>query len=212
MTSARGAFLTLEGNEGVGKTSHLAAMAEHLRHLGREVVTTREPGGTALGEALREVLLARTEDPMAADSELLLLFAARAEHLARIIRPALARGAWCLCDRFTDATYAYQGGGRGVAAERIAALETLVQGALRPDLVFLLDAPVHIALARAAARGAPNRFEQEDASFYERIRAAYLARATAAPGRYCIVDAAPPLASVRAEVLRRLDAFARARP
>ena len=148
-----GLFITLEGPEGAGKTTNREYLAECLRNHGREVVLTREPGGTPLAERIRELLLAPSSEPMAVDTELLLVFAARAQHLAGVIRPALARGAVVLCDRFTDASYAYQGGGRGVPEARIATLEAFVQGGLRPDLTLVFDLPVEVGLARAAARG-----------------------------------------------------------
>ena len=193
-----GLFITLEGPEGAGKTTNREYLAERLRAAGREVVLTREPGGTPLAEAIRELLLAPREEAMAADTELLLMFAARAQHLAGVVRPALARGAVVLCDRFTDATYAYQGGGRGVAESRIAVLEQFVQGTLRPDLTLLFDLPGEVGLARAAARGRLDRFEQEGRAFFESVRAAYLDRAAGAPERYRILDAGRPLAEVQA--------------
>ncbi len=156
-----GLFVTLEGPEGAGKSTNRDYLAERLRERGIEVQLTREPGGTPLAERIRELLLAPSDEPMAADTELLLMFAARAQHLAGVIRPALARGAVVLCDRFTDATYAYQGGGRGLPVARIAPLESFVQGDLRPDLTLVFDLPVEIGLARAAARGRLDRFEQE---------------------------------------------------
>lgn len=148
-----GLFITLEGPEGAGKSTNREYLAEHLRAHGLDVVLTREPGGTPLAERIRELLLAPSDETMDADTELLLVFAARAQHLAQVIRPALARGAIVLCDRFTDATYAYQGGGRGLSVERIATLETFVQGDLRPDLTLVFDLPVEVGLSRAAARG-----------------------------------------------------------
>lgn len=192
-----GLFITLEGPEGAGKTTNREFLASHLRAAGLSVVLTREPGGTALAERIRDLLLATDEEPMAVDTELLLMFAARAQHLERVIRPALQRGDVVLCDRFTDATYAYQGGGRGVPSERIAALEQFVQGSLRPDLTLVFDLPVDVGLARAAARGRLDRFELEGRPFFEAVRQAYLARAAAAPQRYHLVDAAQPLAQVQ---------------
>ncbi|MFF7706819.1 dTMP kinase [Pseudomonas sp. NPDC007930] len=192
-----GLFITLEGPEGAGKTTNREFLASHLRAAGLSVVLTREPGGTALAERIRDLLLATDEEPMAVDTELLLMFAARAQHLERVIRPALQRGEVVLCDRFTDATYAYQGGGRGVPSERIAALEQFVQGSLRPDLTLVFDLPVDVGLARAAARGRLDRFELEGRPFFEAVRQAYLARAAAAPQRYHLVDAAQPLAQVQ---------------
>ncbi|NER59130.1 dTMP kinase [Pseudomonas sp. MAFF212428] len=192
-----GLFITLEGPEGAGKSTNREYLAEHLRAHGLDVVLTREPGGTPLAERIRELLLAPSDEKMDADTELLLVFAARAQHLAEVIRPALARGAIVLCDRFTDATYAYQGGGRGLSVERIATLERFVQGELRPDLTLVFDLPVEVGLARAAARGRLDRFEQEGQAFFQAVRHAYLARAAADPARYQLVDAAQPLAQVQ---------------
>ncbi|MFV0924770.1 MULTISPECIES: dTMP kinase [Pseudomonas] len=192
-----GLFITLEGPEGAGKSTNREYLAEHLRAHGLDVVLTREPGGTPLAERIRELLLAPSDETMDADTELLLVFAARAQHLAQVIRPALARGAIVLCDRFTDATYAYQGGGRGLSVERIATLETFVQGDLRPDLTLVFDLPVEVGLSRAAARGRLDRFEQEGQAFFQAVRQAYLARAAADPARYHLVDAAQPLARVQ---------------
>lgn len=197
-------FITLEGGEGAGKSTQLQAIADWLRQRGHEVVVTREPGGTPLGERLREVLLHGQGD-MSPDAEALLMFAARAEHLARVIRPALAAGRSVLCDRFTDATYAYQGGGRGIPATRLAALEQWVQGGLRPDLTLLLDLPVEVGLARARGRGAFDRFEREQRDFLERVRAAYLARAAAEPERVRVIDASRPTAEVTRAITAVLE-------
>lgn len=195
-----GLFITLEGPEGAGKTTNREYLAARLREAGVAVLLTREPGGTPLAERIRELLLAPSDEAMAADTELLLVFAARAQHLAEVIRPALARGEVVICDRFTDATYAYQGGGRGLSRERIATLESFVQGALRPDLTLVFDLPIEIGLARAAARGRLDRFEQEGQAFFEAVRAAYLQRAAAAPERYRLVDAGQTLAQVQASL------------
>lgn len=195
-----GLFITLEGPEGAGKSTNRDFLAEQLRARGVDVVLTREPGGTPLAERIREILLASSEEIMHADAELLLVFAARAQHLAEVIRPALARGAVVLCDRFTDATYAYQGGGRGLSLERIAMLEQFVQGVLRPDLTLVFDLPVEIGLSRAAARGRLDRFEQEGREFFEAVRSAYLQRAAAAPERYQLINAAQSLAEVQASL------------
>ncbi|BBP82124.1 MULTISPECIES: dTMP kinase [unclassified Pseudomonas] len=192
-----GLFITLEGPEGAGKSTNRDFLAERLRGHGIDVLLTREPGGTPLAERIRELLLAPSDEAMAADTELLLMFAARAQHIAGVIRPALARGQVVLCDRFTDATYAYQGGGRGLPVERIALLENFVQGELRPDLTLVFDLPVDVGLSRAAARGRLDRFEQEDRSFFEAVRQTYLQRAAAAPERYRVLDAAAPLADVQ---------------
>ncbi|BCD87534.1 thymidylate kinase [Pseudomonas solani] len=192
-----GLFITLEGPEGAGKSTNRDFLAERLRSHGIDVVLTREPGGTPLAERIRELLLAPSDEAMAADTELLLMFAARAQHIAGVIRPALARGQVVLCDRFTDATYAYQGGGRGLPVERIAQLEAFVQGELRPDLTLVFDLPVDVGLSRAAARGRLDRFEQEDRGFFEAVRQTYLQRAAAAPQRYHVLDAAASLVSVQ---------------
>ena len=173
---------------------------DYLREQGIDVLLTREPGGTPLAERIRELLLDPSDEPMAADTELLLVFAARAQHLQQVIRPALARGCVVLCDRFTDATYAYQGGGRGLSVERIAQLEQFVQGELRPDLTLIFDLPVEIGLARAAARGRLDRFEQEGRGFFEAVREAYLQRAAQAPQRYRVLDAGQSLAQVQADI------------
>lgn len=198
-----GLFITLEGPEGAGKSTNREYLAARLREQGIDVLMTREPGGTPLAERIRELLLAPSEEAMAVDTELLLMFAARAQHLAQVIRPALARGAVVLCDRFTDATYAYQGGGRGLPVERIATLESFVQGELRPDLTLVFDLPVQVGLARAAARGRLDRFEQEGQAFFEAVRQAYLQRAGQQPQRYRLLDAAQPLAAVQ----RAIDAL-----
>jgi dTMP kinase len=195
-----GRFITVEGGEGAGKTTQLAFLRESLERVGHRVLLTREPGGTPLGEAIRTLLLGHRHDGMALATETLLMFAARAEHLERVIRPALTAGCWVLCDRFTDATYAYQGGGRGLPAARIAVLEDWVQGSLRPDWTLLFDLPIEVGLARAGRRGAADRFEQEDRAFFERVRATYLERAGREPDRYRVVDADRPMATVRAEV------------
>ncbi|RMH86483.1 dTMP kinase [Pseudomonas sp. AOB-7] len=195
-----GLFITLEGPEGAGKSTNRDYLAERLRERGVDVLLTREPGGTPLAERIRELLLAPSDEPMASDTELLLVFAARAQHLQQVIRPALARGAVVLCDRFTDATYAYQGGGRGLSGERIALLENFVQGELRPDLTLIFDLPVEVGLARAAARGRLDRFEQEGRGFFEAVRQAYLQRAAQAPQRYRVLDAGQTLAQVQADL------------
>ena len=202
-----GRFVAFEGLDGAGKTTQVRAVAKALGG-GAEVVVTREPGGTPLGERLREVLLAPADAAIAPDAELLLMFAARAEHLAARIRPALRRGAWVLCDRFTDASYAYQGGGRGIAAERIAALESWVQEELRPHLTVLLDLPAEGRRTRIAARppfDTADRFERERLDFFRRVRDAYLERRRRAPHRYLLIDArleAPEITRTIVEALR----------
>ncbi|MDX1800527.1 MAG: dTMP kinase [Marinobacter sp.] len=205
--SERGLFITFEGAEGVGKSTQIRLAADYLRARGLAVVVTREPGGTPLAEAIREVLLSPRTEPVHETTELLLMFAARAQHLHSLIEPSLAAGHWVLCDRFTDATFAYQGGGRGVSMDRIGQLETLVQGDLRPDHVMLLDAPVDVGLARARHRGELDRFEQEAAAFFERVRQTYLQRAAAEPARYHVIDAAQALDSVSADVADRLQSL-----
>lgn len=208
----RGRFITLEGGEGVGKSTNLAWVADHLQDRGLEVVRTREPGGTPRAEAIRRLLLdPAADEPLDDDAELLLVFAARAQHLARVVRPALARGAWVVCDRFTDATFAYQGGGRGIPRERIAELEAFVQRGLQPDLTLLLDMPMAAAQRRLEGRldrdgGQRDRFERERAEFFEAVRRAYLDRAAEDPRRIAVVDAGRPLDAVQAELSRRLDA------
>lgn len=206
MTSP-GRFITVEGTEGVGKSTNIAFVQQWLTERGVEVVLTREPGGTPLAEELRELLLAPREEPVCNTAELLLMFAARAQHLSQKIRPALARGAWVLCDRFTDATFAYQGGGRGLDTAPIRTLEQLVQQALNPDLTLLLDLPVEVGLARATARSAPDRFEQEKLQFFTRVQAAYHQRAELAPERFRIIDAAPALPQVQQQIAEVLEQF-----
>lgn len=198
----RGQFITFEGTEGVGKSTQLANAASTLENLGVDVLVTREPGGTPMAEHIRELLLATRDELVHETTELLLMFAARAQHLHTRILPALDAGQWVLCDRFTDATFAYQGGGRGVSQERIALLENLVQGDVRPDHVILLDAPVETGMARARRRGELDRFEQEDLEFFQRIRNTYLDRANEAPDRYHIINAARPLNQVSEEVVQ----------
>jgi dTMP kinase len=202
-----GKFITIEGGEGVGKTTNIAFIETRLRAAGIDVRVTREPGGTALGEDIRGLLLGHRHDGMASDTELLLMFAARAEHLAKVIKPALAAGQWVLCDRFTDATYAYQGGGRGIAREHIAQLEQWVQGDLRPDLTVLLDVPIAVGLQRAGDRSAPDRFEREQSAFFERVRAAYLDLARLNPQRFRIIDTTQSLDAVQRELGTVLDAY-----
>lgn len=192
-----GCFITFEGPEGAGKSTNLNVFADMLRAGGCDPLLTREPGGTPIAEGIREVLLAHHSEQMDSDAELLLVFAARAQHLNRLIIPALASGRVVISDRFTDATYAYQGGGRGIDARRIAQLEDWTQGALRPDLTLVLDVPVELGMQRARARSALDRFESEQAAFFEAVRDTYLKRAAAAPERYRVVDASGDLESVR---------------
>jgi dTMP kinase len=195
-----GQFITVEGIEGVGKTTNIDFIHKWLLAAGKDVIVTREPGGTPLGEAIRGLLLDPQYTGMDSTCELQLMFAARAEHLARVIRPALEKGRWVLCDRFTDATYAYQGGGRGIDTGIIARLETLVQGDFRPDITLLLDVPVEIGLARAGKRGELDRFEQEKVEFFERVRQAYLDMARQYTDRYRVIDASQPLEQVQQQL------------
>ncbi|HEX3395359.1 MAG TPA: dTMP kinase [Steroidobacteraceae bacterium] len=202
-------FVTLEGIEGVGKSTQVERLSAALSTRGLEHVVTREPGGTPLAEHIRQVVLTARDESLPPTAELLLMFAARAVHLANHIEPNLAAGRWVICDRFTDATYAYQGGGRRLSATAIRELESMVQGARRPDVTILLDAPVERALARAAARNAgiaADRFERERAEFFERVRSVYLARAAAEPNRIIVIDAAQPVEEVGAEILEQLKA------
>ena len=192
-----GRFITIEGGEGAGKSTAQAFLAEKLTAQGISVLQTREPGGTPLAEAIRRNLLNLGEEAPVAMAELLLVFAARAQHLSKVIEPALNQGQWVLCDRFTDATYAYQGAGRGLSPKHISNLEALVQGDRRPDTVILLDMPPQIGLVRARARGALDRFEQEERAFFDRVRQGYLRRAAELPDRYVIVDAAQELSTVQ---------------
>jgi len=189
VSGGRGLFITLEGGEGAGKSTQLRRVVEWLRGRGHRVLQTREPGGTAVSERIREILLDREHAALDERTELLLMFAARAQLLAERIRPALDAGETVVCDRFTDATWAYQGGGRGLPAAQIATLEELVHGDLQPDLTLLLDIDVVAGLARAAGRAAPDRFEAEERAFFERVRAAYLDRARRFPERFRVVDA-----------------------
>lgn len=193
----RGLFITVEGMEGGGKSTAIDYLDRFLRARGVDLITTREPGGTALGEQIREQLLAVRADPVTPLAELLLIFAARAQHIAAVIEPALAAGRWVLCDRFTDATYAYQGGGRGIDAGTIRALEEAVQGDLRPDCTLLLDVDEELGLERARGRGAPDRIELEAIDFFRRVRTCYLDRARRGGGRYHLIDAGRPLEDVQ---------------
>ena len=207
----KGLLITVEGVEGAGKTTALNALAEHLTACGRAPLVTREPGGTSLGEAVRGVLLDHSGDAMCGEAEALLIFAARAEHLDKVVRPALARGEWVLCDRFTDATYAYQGAGRRLGNDRIAVLEDWVQGSLRPDLTLVLDLPVTQGRARAGARSDPDRFEREQDTFFERVRQNYLERAAADPERMRVIDASADAATVCQALRAVLDDWVKAR-
>lgn len=207
MGELRGRFISLEGGEGVGKSSNIAFIVDWLTDAGIPFIQTREPGGTPLAEEIRELLLQPRDEGMTELSELLLVFAARAQHLHTKIEPALAAGTWVLCDRFTDATFAYQGYGRGLSRDTIEQLQQMVQGARRPDLTLLLDAPVEVGMARAGERGELDRFEQEQHSFFERVRAGYLALAEADPQRFSIIDASQPLADVQRDIGQVLQRF-----
>ncbi|WP_226646571.1 dTMP kinase [Microbulbifer variabilis] len=204
---SRGKFITLEGGEGVGKSTNLQFITQWLADRNIPFIQTREPGGTPLAEQLRELLLAKREEAVDPTAELLMVFAARAQHLANVIIPALERGDWVICDRFTDATYAYQGGGRALDRALIEQLEKDVQGDLRPDKVLLLDLDPQIGLERAASTGAADRFESEQLAFFHRVRAAYRERAEATPARYAIIDASQPLAQVQQQLGQELQRF-----
>ncbi len=202
----KGLFITLEGTEGVGKTTQLAFVKNYLLAAGHELVVTREPGGTTLGENIRTLLLDKQHTGMASDTELLLMFAARAEHLDKVIKPALAAGKMVLSDRFTDASYAYQGYGRHICIDRIAQLEDFVQGDLRPDLTLLLDAPVELGLKRAGKRGSADRFEIEKAAFFSAVRNGYLHMAEQFSARYRVIDATGSIEEVQASIRSCLEA------
>lgn len=195
----RGKFITLEGIDGAGKSTHLAWLAEHLKSRRIALCVTREPGGTPLGEKLRALLLDK-DQPMHLETETLLMFAARREHIDKVIAPALERGEWVLCDRFTDASFAYQGAGRGVASEKLSALEQWVQGSLQPDRTIIFDLPPAIGRARAGSIKSPDRFEGENQAFFERVREGYLQRAKSAPQRIRLIDASRSIAEVQTDL------------
>jgi dTMP kinase len=205
---SRGAFISLEGVEGVGKSTNVAFTADAVRRAGHDVVTTREPGGTALGEQVREWILNGDHGRLSAEIEALLMFAARARHLDEVIRPALAAGRWVVCDRFTDATIAYQGGGRGASRTLLDALQAEIQQGLEPDLTLLLDAPLEVGASRIGDRK-PDHFEREQRPFFERVRAAYLALAAQYPERIKVIDAAKPLAQVQRQIDEEIAALVR---
>lgn len=207
MIGNRGKFITVEGGEGAGKSSNIAFIRAFLEQHGLKVVYTREPGGTSLGEEIRELLLGHKHGGMADETELLLMFAARAQHITEVIRPALETGKWVLCDRFTDASFAYQGGGREMAWERIAELESWVQRDLRPDLTLLLDLPIELGMERAGKRSAPDRFESEALVFFEKVRAAYLKIAAEQPERVKVIDAAQTLERVQNQIADTVTRF-----
>lgn len=202
LSPQRGGFITLEGVDGAGKSTHVEWLAEQLRERGLDVVLTREPGGTPLGEALRQMVL---NQPMHLKTETLLMFAARCEHVETIIKPALEAGKWVVCDRFTDATYAYQGGGRELGARRIEVLEEWVHAGLQPDQTWLFDLPLELARQRLERGGSPDRFEQEAQAFFERTRAAYHQRAEQDPDRFYIVDSSQSIADIRVELMQQID-------
>lgn len=202
MTTAK--FITLEGGEGVGKTTNIAYIETLLQQQGIQYISTREPGGTAFAEKIRGLLLADHEEKICQHSELLMMFAARAQHLHYVIKPALQAGIWVLCDRFTDTTYAYQGYGRKLNRETISQLEQLVQGGFRPDLTLLLDAPVELVISRVKARARADRFEQEQPDFFERVRQGYLQRAKSFPNRISIINADQALTAVQEEIEQAL--------
>ncbi len=197
---SRGLFITVEGGEGVGKSTNIEYLEKLLCDRGIPYCLTREPGGTPLAESIRELLLQPREESMAVSAELLLVFAARAQHLEQVILPALERGEWVICDRFTDATYAYQGGGRDMPVGQIAALEDLVQGSLRPDVTLLLDAPIEVGMQRAGARGALDRFESEEQAFFERVRKTYLERAALDQNRFRVIDTNRALSDIQCDL------------
>jgi len=205
-----GKFITVEGIEGAGKTTCMQVVTEVIEHQGINAIHTREPGGTDLGEDLRSLLLGHKHTGMSDDAELLMMFAARAEHIAQKIQPALDDGKWVLCDRFTDATYAYQGYGRGIPLEKIAGLENWVQGELRPDLTLLMDLPVEVGMERAGKRSAPDRFESEAWDFFERIRQGYLSIAAEQPSRVKVIDASQDLPDVQSQVRVAIEDFVNA--
>ncbi len=196
----RGKFITIEGGEGAGKSTNIDFIQDYLEKNGISVVVTREPGGTELSEQIRHILLDNQSTNMSDDTELLLMFAARAQHIKELIVPSLQEGKWVVCDRFTDATYAYQGGGRGMDMQKIAHLEEWVQGNLRPDLTIILDLPVEIGMHRAGKRSDPDRFESENHDFFNKVRDTYLTRAKTNPSRYAVIDAAPSLVNVQQQL------------
>jgi dTMP kinase len=203
----RGKFITIEGTEGVGKTTNIQFIQDWLKSKQLAYICTREPGGTPMAEQIRELLLAPREELVCDTAELLLMFAGRAQHLNQVIEPSLAEGAWVLCDRFTDATYAYQGAGRNMRSDLIAELELIVQGSLRPDLTLILDIPVEIGLQRANERSEPDRFEREKAEFFHRVREGYLEIAQQNQDRCVVIDASQSLESVQREISIALEAF-----
>ena len=203
----RGLLVTIEGTEGVGKTTNIDFAKAWLAAQNIDVTTTREPGGTPFAEQIRELLLAPRDEPVAPLAELLMMFAGRAQHLHRLIEPTLSAGGWVICDRFTDASYAYQGAGRGIDPQLIEQLEAIVQQGLQPDLTLILDIPVAEGLKRASARSEPDRFEREQVAFFERVRGCYLERAEREPLRCVVIDASQSITAVQAQLDRALTAF-----
>lgn len=203
----RGKFITIEGTEGVGKTTNIEFIKQWLTHQSIPFVNTREPGGTPLAEEIRQVLLSNRDEAFCSKAELLMMFAGRAQHIDQLIEPQLASGKWVLCDRFTDATYAYQGAGREMGNDLIASLETMVQGEMRPDLTLILDIPVEQGLERAGQRSEPDRFELEQTDFFNRVRTAYLTMAADQPQRYRVIDASLSLKEVQKQIANVLEQF-----
>lgn len=203
----RGKFITIEGTEGVGKTTNIEFIKQWLTHQSIPFVNTREPGGTPLAEEIRQVLLSNRDEAVCSKAELLMMFAGRAQHIDQLIEPQLASGKWVLCDRFTDATYAYQGAGREMGNDLIASLETMVQGEMRPDLTLILDIPVEQGLERAGQRSEPDRFELEQTDFFNRVRTAYLTMAADQPQRYRVIDASLSLKEVQKQIANVLEQF-----
>lgn len=202
---SKGKFITLEGSEGAGKTTAIDAIRSWADGVNVDIVVTREPGGTPTAEKIREILLDKNNKDIVPDTELLLMFAARAQHLNELILPTVSQGKWIVCDRFTDATYAYQGGGRGIDLSRIELLENWVQGDMRPDITLLLDLPVEVGLSRAGQRSEPDRFEMEKVGFFERVRQTYLDRAKRFPEQYRVIDASLSIEEVKAQIHTALD-------
>ena len=205
MTPPRGKFISFEGIDGAGKSTHIGFTADYLRGKGKELVSTREPGGTPLGERLRELVL---HEKMHLETEALLMFASRREHIAQVIAPALTRGAWVISDRFTDASFAYQGGGRGLARDKLDALEQWVHPHLQPDLTLLFDVPLEVARARLDATRALDKFEQEKADFFSAARNEYLRRAAEAPQRFRVIDSTRSIADIQAELVQIIGGLA----
>ena len=205
----RGCFITLEGGEGAGKSTAIETVIESIASRGIEVIGTREPGGTKLGESIRNLLLQNSAEAIVADAELLMIFAARAQHIEQVIEPALRAGCWVVSDRFTDASYAYQGGGRGIAASRIQQIEQWVQGSLRPQLTLFLDVSTEAGLQRVQKRSVPDRFESEDHHFFERVRRVYTERAGRETQRFCTICAEQPLEAMKLAIEKVIDSFLR---